>query len=75
MVDMTAKSAVYLLQTHHMQCPNEPQQFAGVDCRIFDNNKPKTMALSVLVVIEMLNALNRFARQSECLLIRSLYSF
>ena len=54
---------VYLIyfhrQTHHMQCPAEPRMFPGIDCHIFDNPKPKTMALSVLVVIEIFNALNR----------------
>jgi Ca2+ transporting ATPase len=33
--------------------------FKGIDCDIFNNPNPMTMALSVLVVIEMLNALNR----------------
>jgi Ca2+ transporting ATPase len=33
--------------------------FAGIDCEVFSHPKPMTMALSVLVVIEMLNALNR----------------
>src|SRR5690606_4575276 len=31
----------------------------GVDCNIFHDPHPMTMALSVLVTIEMLNALNR----------------
>ena len=52
---------VYLLywQTHHMQCPAEPRMFPSIDCNIFNHPKPMTMALSVLVVIEMLNAMNR----------------
>jgi len=33
--------------------------FPGIDCEIFGNAKAKTCALSVLVVIEMCNALNR----------------
>jgi len=48
-----------LLQTHHMQCLGEPENFAGVSCEVFQAPEPMTMALSVLVVIEMLNALNR----------------
>jgi len=48
------------LQTHHMQCSAEDKLFAGVDCSVFLHTKPMTMALSVLVVIEMCNALNRF---------------
>ena len=47
------------LQTHHMQCLGEPENFKGIDCAIFQAPEPMTMALSVLVVIEMLNALNR----------------
>jgi Ca2+ transporting ATPase len=42
-----------------MQCPAEPRMFKGVDCGIFNAPEPMTMALSVLVTIEMLNALNR----------------
>ncbi len=34
--------------------------FAEVDCKIFNHPKPMTMALSVLVVIEMSNAINRY---------------
>jgi len=46
-------------QTHHMQCSAEDKLFTGVDCSVFLHTKPMTMALSVLVVIEMCNALNR----------------
>jgi len=46
-------------QTHHMQCPAEPRMFPSLDCKVFDDPHPKTMALSVLVVIEICNALNR----------------
>jgi len=49
-----------LFQTHHMQCSAEEKLFTGVDCSVFLHTKPMTMALSVLVVIEMCNALNRF---------------
>lgn len=44
--------------TNHMQCKTQPEDFAGMDCGIFQDAHPMTMALSVLVVIEMLNALN-----------------
>jgi len=43
-----------------MQCSAGDELFAGVDCSVFLHTKPMTMALSVLVVIEMCNALNRF---------------
>lgn len=50
---------ITLIQTHHMQCLAEHDNFHGIDCRIFENPKPMTMALSVLVLVEMLNAMNR----------------
>ena len=46
-------------QTHQSQCLVQDERFRAVDCEIFAHNKPPTMALSTLVVIEMLNALNR----------------
>ena len=49
----------YVGQTHHMQCIAEPRMFPDIDCDVFHHPKPMTMALSVLVVIEMCNALNR----------------
>ena len=42
-----------------MQCYGDNETFAGIDCEIFENTHPMTMALSVLVTIEMFNALNR----------------
>lgn len=42
-----------------LQCPAEPRMFPGIDCDLSDHPKPMTMALSVLVVIEMSNAVNR----------------
>ena len=50
----------FFVQTHHMQCLAEHPAFAGVDCDVFSHPKPMTMALSVLVVIEMSNAVNRY---------------
>lgn len=44
--------------THFMQCLGGGPDFEGVDCGIFEDPHPMTMALSVLVVIELLNALN-----------------
>ena len=34
--------------------------YPDIDCEIFDHPTPMTLALSVLVIIEMLNALNRY---------------
>lgn len=47
------------LQTHFMQCNEENPDFEGLDCEVFEAPEPMTMALSVLVTIEMCNALNR----------------
>jgi len=52
-------SVCFLDQTHQSQCLVQDERFRLVDCDIFAHNKPPTMALSTLVVIEMLNALNR----------------
>lgn len=49
----------YYQLSHHLQCLGEDDAFKGVDCHIFHDPHPMTMALSVLVTIEMLNALNR----------------
>jgi Ca2+ transporting ATPase len=37
----------------------QDERFKGVDCDVFADFHPPSMALSTLVVIEMLNALNR----------------
>lgn len=46
-------------QTHHLACLGGGDEFKGVNCKIFTDPHPMTMALSVLVTIEMLNAMNR----------------
>ena len=45
--------------THHLQCSTDPDNFVGIPCDIFDDPHHMTMALSVLVTIEMCNAVNR----------------
>jgi hypothetical protein len=58
-----------LLQTNFMQCTPETYEstylganraFLSEGCETFQAEAPMTMALSVLVIIELLNALNRF---------------
>ena len=44
-----------------MQCLGDSSSFTGVDCYIFEDLHPMTLALSVLVTVEMFNALNRYA--------------
>lgn len=55
------RSPIPSLQTHFMQCTEDNAHFEGVDCEVFEASEPMTMALSVLVTIEMCNALNRWA--------------
>jgi len=63
--DWVAGAHLLSSQTHHMQCPAEPRMFPSIDCAdVFGTSaKAKTCALSVLVVIEMCNALNRYCRR------------
>jgi len=55
----------YYQLTHHLQCLAEPRMFPNIDCGIFTNPKPMTMALSVLVTIEMLNAVNSISENQS----------
>ncbi|KAH3887742.1 hypothetical protein DPMN_011761, partial [Dreissena polymorpha] len=57
----------YYQLTHHMQCPAEPKNFGNLDCSIFNDPHPMTMALSVLVTIEMLNAMNSLSENQSLL--------
>ncbi|XP_018648452.1 putative atpase [Schistosoma mansoni] len=55
----------YYQLTHHLQCQLEPSAFKGVNCSVFASPKPMTMALSVLVLIEMFNALNSLSENQS----------
>lgn len=46
-------------QSHFLQCAPDNPEFEGLKCEVFESPYPMTMALSVLVTIEMCNALNR----------------
>lgn len=59
MVAPTGPHLNYYQVTHHLSCLTDKENFRGIDCAVFHDPHPMTMALSVLVTIEMLNALNR----------------
>merc|ERR1711910_44744 len=56
--DSTGPQMSYYQLTHHMSCYSNPEDFKGLSCEIFQAPEAITMALSVLVTIEMANALN-----------------
>lgn len=53
--------------SHFLQCKEDNPDFDGVDCAIFESPYPMTMALSVLVTIEMCNALNSLSENQSLL--------
>jgi len=53
--------------SHHLQCSTNPELFEGMSCSIFKDLHPMSMALSVLVTIEMLNALNSVSENQSLL--------
>uniref|UniRef100_A0A6M2DXE8 Calcium-transporting ATPase n=1 Tax=Xenopsylla cheopis TaxID=163159 RepID=A0A6M2DXE8_XENCH len=57
----------YWQLTHHLQCLGGGEEFKGIDCGIFTDPHPMTMALSVLVTIEMLNAMNSLSENQSLL--------
>merc|ERR1712168_1475610 len=67
MYDPTGPQLSFYQLSHHLQCLGEPENFEGLDCGIFNHPLPMTMALSVLVTIEMLNALNSLSENQSLL--------
>ncbi|OAL68696.1 sarcoplasmic reticulum calcium ATPase 1 [Trichophyton violaceum] len=63
--DTTGPQVTYYQLSHFMQCHDENEDFAGLDCEIFEACAPMTMALSVLVTIEMCNALNSLSENQS----------
>lgn len=55
----------YYQLTHHLACIGEGDEFKNVDCKVFTDPHPMTMALSVLVTIEMLNAMNSLSENQS----------
>jgi Ca2+ transporting ATPase len=55
----------YYQLTHHLQCTPDAEIFKGIDCGVFSDPHPMTMALSVLVTIEMCNALNSLSENQS----------
>lgn len=65
LVSPTGPHLNYYQLSHHLKCIGDPENFKGVDCSIFHDPHPMTMALSVLVTIEMLNALNSLSENQS----------
>lgn len=63
----------HIFQSHFLQCGPENPEFQGLDCKVFESPYPMTMALSVLVTIEMCNALNRLVPTGLPILFSWLY--
>ncbi|TSK72138.1 Sarcoplasmic/endoplasmic reticulum calcium ATPase 2 [Bagarius yarrelli] len=53
--------------SHFLQCAPDNPEFKGINCEVFESPYPMTMALSVLVTIEMCNALNSLSENQSLL--------
>merc|ERR1712117_632661 len=63
--DPTGPQMNYWQLSHFMQCVTEPDKFKGISCDIFQSPEPMTMALSILVTIEMANAINSLSENQS----------
>jgi len=70
MYDSTGPQVSYYQLSHFLQCSNEPEKFKGISCDIFQAPQPMTMALSILVTIEMCNALNSLSENQSLLVMQ-----
>ncbi|GAA6100916.1 sarcoplasmic/endoplasmic reticulum calcium ATPase 2 isoform X1 [Tachysurus ichikawai] len=53
--------------SHFLQCSPDHPDFQDLECHMFESPYPMTMALSVLVTIEMCNALNSLSENQSLL--------
>nr|CAG4651582.1 EOG090X00V6 [Triops cancriformis] len=67
-ISPTGPHLSYYQLTHHLQCAPDNEIFAGMECSVFSDPHPMTMALSVLVTIEMLNAMNSLSENQSLVL-------
>merc|ERR1712214_101596 len=61
----TGPHLTYWQLSHHFQCAGGGADWADIDCDVFNDPHPMTMALSVLVTIEMLNAMNSLSENQS----------
>ena len=54
-----------MFQSHHFQCLGGGKDWEDIDCDVFSDPHPMTMSLSVLVTIEMLNAMNSLSENQS----------
>jgi Ca2+ transporting ATPase len=67
MFDPTGPQMSYWQLSNHMTCYASPEDFKGISCEIFQAPEAMTMALSILVTIEMTNALNSCSENQSLL--------
>merc|ERR1712021_33498 len=65
--DSTGPQMSFWQLSNHMQCYASPEDFKGISCDIFQAPEAMTMALSILVTIEMANALNSVSENQSLL--------
>ena len=56
-----------LINFHSCESGANPTLYAGIDCAIFHDARPSTVSLSILVTIEMFNALNALSENQSLL--------